>query len=82
MGSDKRYNFTARCPNSNPGKIRVFGPKHIMEEVIKKISALSKKASTFKDKAEKVTESCRMIGRSWSGSSLIPILLSLANLAN
>lgn len=42
-----------------------------MEEVIKKISALSEKASTFKDKAEKVTEVCRMIGRAWSGSSLV-----------
>jgi len=42
-----------------------------MEELIKKISALSEKASTFKDKAEKVTESCRLIGRAWSGSSLV-----------
>lgn len=42
-----------------------------MEEIIKKISALSEKASVFKDKAEKVTEACRIIGRAWSGSSLV-----------
>ena len=42
-----------------------------MEEVIKKISTLSERASAFKGKAEKVTEACRIIGRAWSGSSLV-----------
>ncbi len=42
-----------------------------MEEVIKKISTLNEKASAFKDNAERVTEACRVIGRAWSGSSLV-----------
>lgn len=42
-----------------------------MEDIIKKISTLSEKASAFKDKAESVTEACRVIGRAWSGSSLV-----------
>ncbi len=42
-----------------------------MEELIKKISALSEKASAFKDKAKKVTAACGVIGRAWSGSSLV-----------
>lgn len=42
-----------------------------MEEIIKKIYALSEKASAFKDKAKKVTAACGLIGKAWSGSSLV-----------
>jgi len=42
-----------------------------MEELIKKISALGEKASVFKNNAKKVTEACRLIGKAWSGSSLV-----------
>lgn len=42
-----------------------------MEEIIKKIAALSEKASVFKNKADKVTEVCQIIGRAWTGSSLV-----------
>jgi len=42
-----------------------------MEEIIKKISILNKRALSFKEKAEKVTAACRKIDKAWSRSSLV-----------
>jgi len=41
----------------------------LMEKIIEKILALSEKAALYKEKSDKVSEVCRLIGRAWSGSS-------------